>query len=45
LSRFSSNERAYLERYIETAVDALESLVRNGAQEAMNIYNKREVLI
>ena len=45
LSRFNSNERAYLERYIETAVDALESLVRNGAQEAMNIYNKREVLI
>lgn len=45
LSRFNAMERTLLERYIETAADALELLLRVGVQEAMNRYNNREVLI
>ncbi|MDT8444761.1 MAG: aminoacyl-tRNA hydrolase [Desulfuromonadales bacterium] len=45
LSRFNAAERSQLQRYIETAADALELFLREGAQEAMNRYNKREVLI
>jgi PTH1 family peptidyl-tRNA hydrolase len=44
LSRFSSGERTQLDNYIDSAADALELLVRRGAQEAMNSYNNREVL-
>ncbi len=44
LSRFNAMERAQLEKYVETAADALELLLQKGAQEAMNNYNNREVL-
>ena len=44
LSRFNAGERANLEKYVETAAEALELLVRQGAQEAMNSYNNRDVL-
>jgi PTH1 family peptidyl-tRNA hydrolase len=44
LSRFNTAERGQLEKYVETAADALELLLREGAQEAMNSYNNREVL-
>jgi len=44
LSRFNAAERADLKKYVETAADALELLLREGAQEAMNNYNNREVL-
>lgn len=45
LSRFNAMERTLLGKYIETAADALELLLRVGVQEAMNRYNNREVLI
>jgi len=45
LSRFNAAERALLDKHIETAADALELLLRVGAQEAMNRYNNRDVLI
>ena len=44
LNRFASVERAGLAEFIDTAVDALELLIKNGTQQAMNIYNKRETL-
>ena len=44
LSRFNAAERAKLEKFIETAVDALELLLRNGAQDAMSKYNNRDLL-
>jgi len=44
LSRFNAAERVLLEKYVETAVDALEVLLRDGAQEAMNSYNNRDLL-
>lgn len=45
LSRFNATERVLLKRYVEAAADALELLLRDGAQEAMNSYNNRDVLI
>lgn len=45
LSRFNAGERANLEKYVETAAEALELLVRQGPQDAMNSYNNRDVLI
>jgi len=44
LSRFNAAERALLEKYVETATEALEDLVRNGAQDAMSRYNNRDLL-
>ena len=44
LSRFNATERISLQKYLEVASDALELLLREGAQEAMNSYNNREVL-
>lgn len=44
LSRFNAGERANLEKYVETAAEALELLVRQGPQDAMNSYNNRDVL-
>lgn len=44
LSRFNATERILLQQYFEVAADALELLLREGAQEAMNRYNNREVL-
>ena len=44
LSRFNAMERTNLEKYIETAADALEVLIEHGVQEAMNRYNNREIL-
>lgn len=44
LSRFNAAERVLLQKYIEMAADALELLLREGAQKAMNNYNNREVL-
>jgi peptidyl-tRNA hydrolase len=44
LSRFNATERILLQQYFEVAADALELLLREGAQEAMNSYNNREVL-
>ena len=44
LSRFNAAERALFGRYLETATDALEDLIRNGAQDAMSRYNNRGLL-
>ena len=44
LSRFNAVERALLERFIDTATNALEDLIRNGVQDAMNSYNNRDLL-
>ena len=44
LSRFNAAERALLGKYVETATEALEDLVRNGAQDAMSRYNNRDLL-
>jgi PTH1 family peptidyl-tRNA hydrolase len=44
LNRFNSVERGHLERFVETAADALSELLRLGAQETMNNYNNREIL-
>ena len=44
LSRFNAVERALLERFIDTATNALEDLIRNGVQDAMNRYNNRDLL-
>ena len=44
LSCFNASERGSLQTYVEMASDALETLMREGAQEAMNNYNNREVL-
>jgi len=44
LSRFNAAERALLGKYVETATEALEDLVRNGAQHAMSRYNNRDLL-
>ena len=44
LTCFSAAERAQLSEYIETAADALEALLQQGAQAAMNLYNNRQVL-
>ena len=44
LSRFNATERISLQKYVEVASDALELLLREGAQEAMNSYNNRELL-
>ena len=44
LSRFSAVERVDLGKYVETATDVLKLLLREGAQNAMNSYNNREVL-
>ena len=41
LNRFASAERSELTGWIDTAVDALEVLLDNGPQEAMNRYNTR----
>jgi PTH1 family peptidyl-tRNA hydrolase len=44
LSRFNAAERSLLGKYVETATDALEDLIRNGPQDAMSRYNNRDVL-
>jgi PTH1 family peptidyl-tRNA hydrolase len=44
LSRFNAAERALFGKYVETATDALEDLIRNGAQDAMSRYNNRGLL-
>ena len=44
LSRFNAAERALFGKYVETATDALEDLMRNGAQDAMSRYNNRGLL-
>lgn len=44
LSRFNADERALLRKYVETATEALEDLVRNGLQNAMSQYNNRDLL-
>jgi PTH1 family peptidyl-tRNA hydrolase len=44
LSRFNVVERALLERFIDIATNALEDLIRNGVQDAMNRYNNRDLL-
>jgi len=44
LSRFNATERVSLQKYFEVASDALELILREGAQEAMNSYNNRELL-
>ena len=44
LSCFNAAERAQLQEYTEKAADALELLVQNGPQEAMNLYNNRDLL-
>ncbi len=44
LNRFSSAERLELDRYLDTAVEALQELITGGPQTAMNIFNQRESL-
>ena len=44
LSRFNAAERALFGKYVETSTDALEDLMRNGAQDAMSRYNNRGLL-
>ena len=44
LSRFNAAERITLQKYVEMASDALELVLRQGPQEAMNNYNNRELL-
>ena len=44
LSCFNTAERAQLQEYTEKAADALEVLVQKGPQEAMNLYNNRDLL-
>jgi peptidyl-tRNA hydrolase len=44
LSRFNAAERKQLGTYIDVATEALEMLLREGAQQAMNSYNNREIL-
>ena len=44
LSRFNTTERVLLQKYVKVASDALELLLQEGAQEAMNSFNNREVL-
>ncbi|MGW8313735.1 MAG: aminoacyl-tRNA hydrolase [Desulfuromonadales bacterium] len=43
LSRFNAAERADLGDFIETAVSALEAVLANGPQAAMNNYNQRKL--
>ena len=44
LSCFNAAERAQLQEYTEKAADSLEVLVQKGPQEAMNLYNNRDLL-
>lgn len=44
LNRFNASERSQLAKYVEIAAEALELIVQEGPQEAMNTYNNREVL-
>jgi len=44
LSCFSTSERARLKEYLAKAAEALEILVQKGPQEAMNLYNNRDLL-
>lgn len=44
LSRFAAAERVSLNDYIEVATDAVEAILKEGVQSAMNKYNNREVL-
>lgn len=44
LSCFNAAERAQLHEYVEKAADALEALVQKGPQEAMNLFNNRDLL-
>lgn len=45
LNRFSAGERAHLRDYIDAAADALEFLLGRGANEAMNNFNNRELVV
>lgn len=44
LGGFNAAERAQLRDYVDSATDALDLLLRGGAQEAMNSYNNRALL-
>ena len=44
LSRFATVERKHLKDYIEKAAEALEVILLKGSQEAMNKYNKRNLM-
>jgi len=41
LSKFKPEERPIIKEAIQTAVDAIEGILRDGIDRAMNIYNKR----
>jgi len=41
LSRFSSEERPLIEEAMERAADAVEAILREGTEAAMNRYNRR----
>jgi len=41
LSKFKSEEKPIIKEAIKTVVDAIESILREGVDRAMNIYNKR----
>jgi PTH1 family peptidyl-tRNA hydrolase len=42
LSRFSRNDRAIIDVTIEQAVDALNMILEEGIEAAMNVYNRAE---
>jgi len=42
LSRFSRSEKAVIAPIIERAADALDTILREGVEAAMNVYNRRE---
>lgn len=41
LSRFPSGERRAVDEAIERAADAVETIIRDGADAAMNLYNRK----
>lgn len=41
LSRFPSGERRAVDEAIERAADAVETIIREGADAAMNLYNRK----
>lgn len=44
LNGFASGERRQLDKYLDSATDALEFLLQRGPDEAMNAYNNRELI-
>ena len=45
LNPFSAAERKLLDRVLDTAADALETILRDGPEQAMNEYNNRDLTL